>query len=408
MVATNEFGFFSISVDTNKIKTLKVKFLGYYDKTVTINNYKQTLNIQLQSNTNIGTVYVYANSRNLNYYTFSTDEIKKLPSLTGEKDVVKSLQLMPGVQFGNEGTSDLYVRGGTPDQNLILLDDMPMHFVSHLGSFVSIFDVNAINSIKLIKNGFPAKYEISISAFYKTMNNLIDYKRYFYVTDTVTNPTWEQQIVTNGSGKIYGLEFLAEKKSGKFTGWISYTYMKNYRQFEDLNDGEPFPFNYDRRHNLKIVAQFSFNKNLSLNAIFMFGSGYPISLPIIKQNLVEVIEGEDASIADWRVIVPENTYYYSQLNFDEVTYVFNKINSYRMPAYHRLDISLNWSKEKKRGTRTWTFGIYNVYNHQNAYFLFLAYDTPEYPDLNKKYPVALYKFTLFPIIPSISYSFKFK
>ncbi len=760
---TNEFGFFSISIDTTKIKILNVKFFGYIEKKVPIKTNNQMLDIQLKSKTDIGSVYIYANRRSNDYYSFSPDEIKKLPSLTGEKDVVKSLQLMPGIQFGNEGTSDLYVRGGTPDQNLILLDDMPMHFVNHLGSFVSIFDVNAINSIKLIKNGFPAKYgsnlssvldirlkdgnmkklegdftiglisskislngpiikdkisfvftlrrsnfdpiswafykfepnneafvnysfydlnaklnykisdkdkidisfyngadynklkifntdksiilaqydtrfkvnytntwgnylnsvrwthiyssklfqkialgytsysykksqsmkatdkttknivgfgysdyytkiqdfvfkleydyfintksrlnfginsmyhiynpgkfaskswtieetdtttafknenilkpidndafieysfgseklnfnlgihgnmyilnnkiwynyqprlkiqynpnlnnnitfaydrtyqnlhiltmsnsivpadvwvpatevakpekanqfsigyshnfknkyEINVSGFYKVISNLIEYKRYFCVTDTVKNPTWEQQIVTNGSGEIYGLEILAEKNTGKLTGWISYTYMKNYRQFDELNNGEPFAFNYDRRHNLKLVAQYNFNENLSLNAIFMFGSGYPFSLSVIKQNIVEVIEGEDSYIADYGVVVPENTNYYSQLSFNGTTYVFNKINSYRMPAYHRLDISLNWEKQKKRGIRTWSFSIYNIYNQKNAYFLFLDYDRPEYEQPGKNYPIALYKFTLFPIIPSVSYSFKF-
>ncbi|MBN2893849.1 MAG: TonB-dependent receptor, partial [Bacteroidales bacterium] len=256
-------------------------------------------------------------------------------------------------------------------------------------------------------HSFNRKYELTVSGFYKIINNLIDYKRHFYITDTVINPTWEQQIVTNGTGTIYGLEFLAEKNTGKFTGWISYTYMKNYRKFEDLNNGEPFAFNYDRRHNLKLVAQYNFNDNLSLNAVFMFGSGYPLSLSVIKQNFVELIEGENANTGNYGTIVDENTNYYSELNFEGTTYVFNKINSYRMPAYHRLDISLNWEKQKKRGIRTWTFGIYNVYNQQNAYFLFLAHDTPEFSDPNVEYPVALYKFTLFPIIPSISYNFKF-
>jgi hypothetical protein len=761
-VSTNEFGFFSISIDTSQTKKISVKYIGYAEKILTINGKTSFYNISLQSKTNIATIYVYGNRRNLDNYSFSIDEIKKLPSLTGEKDIIKSLQLMPGVQFGNEGTSDLYVRGGTPDQNLILLDDMPMHFVSHLGSFVSIFDINSINSIKLYKNGFPAKYgsnlssildirmkdgnmnkfegdftlgliaskislngpivknkisfvftfrrsnfdplswaiyklfpenetfvnykfydisakvnfkisnkdkidisfyngadynkmkifnsdistvlanyntsfkidytnswgnylnsirwthvynsqlfqklilgfssfqysksqemestdknsgnvvgygssdyltkiqdfvlkidydyfinpinylnfglsstyhvynpgefssilwtitesdtiyaskketilepweydlyadyyfntekfdfnlgfhgnlyfinnktwynlqprakiqykptannnitlsydktyqnlhiltmsssivpadiwvpatekaqpesanqfslglshsfsqkyELSISGFYKTINNLIDYKRYFYITDTINNPTWENQIVTNGKGNIYGIEFLAEKKSGNLTGWISYTYMKNFRHFDDLNNGEPFAFNYDRRHNLQLVAQYNFNKNLSLNAVFMFGSGYPLSLSVIKQNIVEIIDVDD-NINSPGTVVNEGVIYSSHINFDGSTYVFNKINTYRMPAYHRLDISLNWEKQKKHGIRTWSFSIYNVYNQQNAYFLFLARETPKLPKPNVEYPLALYKFTLFPIIPTVSYSFKF-
>ena len=81
-----------------------------------------------------------------------------LPSLTGEKDIIRAYQLMPGVQSGSEGTSNLYIRGGSPDQNLILIDDVPVYYINHLGGFVSIFDENAINSMKLIKGGFPARY----------------------------------------------------------------------------------------------------------------------------------------------------------------------------------------------------------------------------------------------------------
>ena len=85
-------------------------------------------------------------------------QIKMLPALLGEVDVIKAIQLLPGVQSGSEGSTGLYVRGGGPDQNLILLDDVPLYYVSHLGGFFSVFNADAISSVKLVKGGFPARY----------------------------------------------------------------------------------------------------------------------------------------------------------------------------------------------------------------------------------------------------------
>src|SRR5687768_8758819 len=86
------------------------------------------------------------------------EQIKALPALLGEVDVFKVLQLLPGVQSGTEGSSGLYVRGGGPDQNLILLDGVPVYNASHLFGFVSVFNADAINHVELVKGGFPARY----------------------------------------------------------------------------------------------------------------------------------------------------------------------------------------------------------------------------------------------------------
>ena len=88
----------------------------------------------------------------------SMDKVKTLPALLGENDIMKTIQLLPGVQTGSEGTSGLYVRGGGPDQNLILLDGVPVYNASHLFGFFSVFNSDAINSTKLVKGGFPARY----------------------------------------------------------------------------------------------------------------------------------------------------------------------------------------------------------------------------------------------------------
>ncbi|MCF6243233.1 MAG: Plug domain-containing protein [Bacteroidales bacterium] len=87
-----------------------------------------------------------------------TKTIKSIPALLGEVDIIKAIQLLPGVQSGTEGSSGMYVRGGGPDQNLILLDGIPVYNVNHLFGFFSIFNVDAINNVQLIKGGFPARY----------------------------------------------------------------------------------------------------------------------------------------------------------------------------------------------------------------------------------------------------------
>ena len=174
--------------------------------------------------------------------------------------------------------------------------------------------------------------------------------------------------------------------------------MKNYRQYDAINEGKPFPFNYDRRHNLKLVLQYKISKDLFINSVFMYGSGYPFNLPIIQQNYIDITEGEQG-LSENFFFLATDAYYASAYNNNNVTYTFNSINSYRLPDYHRLDISVNWRKQKKLGIRTWALNIYNVYNHKNPYLLYLSYDD------NKN--LQLYQFTLFPIIPSISYSLKF-
>ena len=92
------------------------------------------------------------------------EQLKTLPVFMGEADVMKTLQLMPGVQSGNEGTSGIYVRGGGPDQNLILLDGVPVYNANHLFGFFSVFNPDAISSINLIKGGFPAQYSGRLSS----------------------------------------------------------------------------------------------------------------------------------------------------------------------------------------------------------------------------------------------------
>jgi hypothetical protein len=162
-VTSNNYGFYSIKA--NKLPArLVFSYIGYISDTLEFTTSGENTDIALTPKmSNLTQVEIKAkgvvtSSTRMGMLTIPMQQIKQLPALGGEVDVLKAFQLMPGVQGGNEGTSGLYVRGGTPDQNLVLLDDIPLYYVNHIGGFVSVFDVNAINDIKLIKGGFPARY----------------------------------------------------------------------------------------------------------------------------------------------------------------------------------------------------------------------------------------------------------
>lgn len=165
---TNNYGFYSLTLPKAKTLSLTISYLGYETVTEAISALEnQKMNIPLLSQSlKLNEVELVARKKNLpiqertemSTVSIPIKNVKMMPALGGESDILKALQLMPGVQSGSEGSSGLYVRGGGPDQNLILLDDVPLYYVNHLGGFVSTFNTDAINTVKLIKGGFPANY----------------------------------------------------------------------------------------------------------------------------------------------------------------------------------------------------------------------------------------------------------
>ncbi len=162
---SNRFGFFSISLPEGNV-VLKVSFVGYEIQSRRINLNTDTItSFALKSDNKLDEVVVRGSdtrqvfdNSDLGHVKLSAKTLAKLPSLMGEKDVLKGLMILPGVQQGSEGSSGIFVRGGSPDQNLILLDDVPLFNVSHLFGFVSVFTPEAIQSIDFYKGGFPARY----------------------------------------------------------------------------------------------------------------------------------------------------------------------------------------------------------------------------------------------------------
>ncbi len=749
---SNKFGFFSLQLNENDSAVFKISFIGY--KSVYLREQLSkdiTKKISLKSGYELNEVSVTAESlsnSDFNIAKLSIKQVENLPSLTGEKDILKAYTLLPGVQSGNEGSSELYVRGGSPDQNLILLDDVPVYYLNHLGGFLSIFDENAIKSMELIKGGFPARYggrlssivdirlkegnsnefkgelnlglissrislegplsnnkttylfsarrcnvdlfsrliflidpynvsagytfydvnskithrfsqkstlslniyngrdklfinvadegdsdykywnkqkknwgnlltslqwnyqlgkklymnstlahtrfkyyseigmeekdkntitketnyenfssvndivfktdfdyflnpsnrikfgvnaifhdfqpgksefhiktedivqdtaygntnfkaieyaafaeneikigkhfnanlgahftaysfgnetdysiqprlnvnilinknnklnlsyakmsqylhllsssgagiptnlwvpanlnaprenslqysagfshffeknelRLSVEGFYKELDNLIEIKNEtnFFMSEG----NWDEKIETKGTGEIYGAEFLLQKQEGDLTGWIAYTWSKNTRQFDNLNSGKPYYFNYDRRHDISIVANYKLKKNINLSATWVFATGYPITLGLQRFDAFQLIRKE-----------PYDSFFpYSYNEGSTDAYIYTEKNNYRMRPFHKLDVSISFDKKVKKGIRTWNIAIYNAYCRMNSYYVYVEQDYNN--DFYDNYdPDKIYEkeyffksFTLFPIIPSFSYSLKF-
>lgn len=165
-IQTNNYGYFSLTLPEN-IFNIQVSFIGYETKIIHIDSFSEhTFTIFLTPvSYNLEQVIISAKKRESNVQTaqmgkvdLSIAEIKALPSFLGETDILKALQLLPGVRNAGEGNSGFYVRGGGPDQNLVLLDDAVVYNTGHLFGFFSVFNADAVKSVSLIKGGFPAQY----------------------------------------------------------------------------------------------------------------------------------------------------------------------------------------------------------------------------------------------------------
>jgi hypothetical protein len=248
----------------------------------------------------------------------------------------------------------------------------------------------AVGYSKTIREG---AYELNIELYKKEMEDLIEAKG---GTALINTGSWEDGVETGGTGCSKGVEFMLQKNKGVTTGWVSYTWSNAERQFENLNNGRPYPFKYDRRHDLSIVFNRQLKPNVDFSATWVYGSGYPTTL----HNGV------------YPAITPDgygNSPYSDPFSVDRGTaYLYPGKNWLRMRDYHRLDLGINFRKEIKKGSglreRTWTIGLYNAYNQQNAVYYYFA---RKYEDSRPNNPILLFQQSGFPVIPSVKYSVKF-
>ncbi len=219
---------------------------------------------------------------------------------------------------------------------------------------------------------------ISTELFYKKLNNVLEFKAGQSTFQDAIN--WQDEVQV-GNGMAYGTEIIIEKKTGRATGWLSYTLSRSMREFKGLNKGEPFPFRYDRRHELSATFHLKLNKKWDFGSVFVYASGNPVTIGNELYAYHGNFSGYPAAQPD---IIIEN----------------NK-NNFRLSHYHRLDISFNRTKIKKNREKIWKLGIYNLYGRPNPTGLYYQFDYGE----NK---VLFYESTLigFPL-PYISYSFRF-
>ncbi|MCB0703957.1 MAG: TonB-dependent receptor [Saprospiraceae bacterium] len=228
---------------------------------------------------------------------------------------------------------------------------------------------------------FRDQYEISIETYYKKMDNVISYSE---GASFISFNDW-QDNVTQGEGEAYGAEFLIRKTQGKFTGWIGYTLNWTWRRFDEINFGEKYPYKYDRRHDISVVGIYDFNDHINVSATWVFGSGNAYTL------------GEAVYSGYFPTGVGENSYLSGFF-----TQYFQERNNERAPAYHRFDIGVNFTKQKRWWKRTWAFGAYNLYNRNNPFFLYL--DTVSSGNGQR---TALKQVSIFPVIPYVNWSFEF-
>jgi len=225
----------------------------------------------------------------------------------------------------------------------------------------------------MFKNFKNNEYETSIEVYYKDMQNQIEYKEGY--TPGLNDP--EEEFVF-GKGWSYGSEFFVNKVQGKLTGWVGYTLSWTWRKFADLNAGEKFPAKYDRRHDLSVVATYAHTPRWRFGTVFVYGTGNATSLP----ERFYLVEGV-------------------------LTQEYSRINQYRLPSYHRLDISATYTPKPKPGKKlssNWVFSIYNLYSRKNPYFIYYDQTGSAY---NGSLKVEALQVSLFPILPSVTWNFKF-
>ncbi len=246
---------------------------------------------------------------------------------------------------------------------------------------------------------FPIEKQflVNIEGYYKTMNNIIEYKDGY--TFLQSNANWED-MVEAGNGYSYGMEFLIEKSEGRVSGWLGYTLSWSNRKFNEINWGKTFPYKYDRRHDINLIITYKLTDKIDLGATWTFGSGTALTLP--QQKYL-------SSTSLYRPI-PEQyqedyeNYYRDTFEDFEIEYYKGR-NNFRMPSYHRLDCSINFHKDTRWGKRTLSLGLYNAYSHNNPFYIYIGKDYDWY-GFGSGRPVVK-QLSLFPVIPFINYNFQF-
>jgi len=219
------------------------------------------------------------------------------------------------------------------------------------------------------RNSKDNSFQFSGEVYYKWLQNQIDYRD---GADLIANSTVESELLY-GTGRAYGLELYAKKTKGKLTGWISYTLSKTERKIEGINNGDYYNAKQDRTHDLALVGIYNFNPRWTFSANYIYSTGNAVTYPAGKYNIGGL-----------------TNYYYTNRNAN------------RMPYTARLDLSATLkAKETKKYQSSWSFGVYNALNRKNPYSITFR-DKKNDPTQTEAVQTSL-----FGIIPSVTYNFKF-
>ncbi|GAB3020403.1 TonB-dependent receptor [Niabella terrae] len=231
-------------------------------------------------------------------------------------------------------------------------------------------EVSDMVSLGWYKNLSGNRYELTTEAYYKEMYNQIDYRT---GADVFTNDAIESQILF-GIGRAYGLELLLKKKTGKATGWISYTLSKTERQIAGINEGQWYNARQDRTHDFSIVFNYQLGRRWNLSANWIYYTGDAVTFPSGKY-------------------VVDN----------QIVFYYTRRNAYRMPDYHRLDLGAVWLlKENKKFRSELALSLFNAYGRENPYIITFRQSEAD-PNRTEAVQTSLFRF-----VPSISYNFKLK
>jgi hypothetical protein len=230
-----------------------------------------------------------------------------------------------------------------------------------------IADQVSVGYFQNLKNN---KYEMSAEVYYKDMQNQIDYRN---GASTQGNELIEGELIY-GYGRAYGIELLLKKKKGKFNGWLGYTLSRTERQISGINNNDWYPSRQDRTHEISIVGVYDYTEKLSFSAAWIYYTGNAVTFPSGKYE----VDGE--------------TYL-----------VYTERNGYRMPDYHRLDLSVTYYRKKTATYESsWNFSLYNAYGRENAFTISFR-DNDEDPSRTSAYQTTLFRW-----VPSVTYNFLFK
>jgi hypothetical protein len=241
-----------------------------------------------------------------------------------------------------------------------------------------------------IAKDFTSKgFTLTVEGYWKNMNNVLGYKdgaSFLFIGEGEQTGLEWQENVTAGKGKSYGAEILIQKKKGKWTGWIGYTLSWTILQFDSINFGKEYYAKYDRRHDISVVLSYQLQKNITISATWVYGTGNAVTLPKAEYQAVP------HSVHPWPYQMNMGGLFVSD---------YGAKNDFRMAAYHRADIGIQFTKQKKNRERIFEVSVYNVYNRKNPFYYYIG-NSESNP--NKR---VLKQVSLFPIIPSVSWTVKF-